>query len=107
MPVDLITEKGLPHSLDAERCVLGSIILENESLYQVLDLIGGDDFYSEAHRILYDRFIELITNSRGVDLVLLKEELSRSGELDQVGGISYIASLIDAVPTARNIQHYA
>jgi replicative DNA helicase len=107
MAVDLITEKGLPHSLDAERCVLGSIILDNESLYQVLDLLGGDDFYSEGHRILYGRFIELITNSRGVDLVLLKEELSRLGELDQVGGISYIASLIDSVPTARNIQHYA
>jgi replicative DNA helicase len=107
MSVDLITERGLPHSLDAERCVLGSIILENESLYQVLDLLGGDDFYAENHRILYDRFVELITNSRGVDLVILKEELGRAGELEQVGGITYVASLIDSVPTARNIGHYA
>ena len=107
MSVDLIAERGLPHSLDAERCVLGSIILENESIYQVLDLLGGDDFYAENHRILYDRFVELITKSRGVDLIILKEELGRLGELEQVGGITYIASLIDAVPTARNINHYA
>jgi replicative DNA helicase len=107
MPVDLITERGLPHSLDAERCVLGSIILENDSLYQVLDILGGDDFYAESHRILYDRFVDLITKSRGVDLIILKEELGRLGELEQVGGITYIATLIDAVPTARNISHYA
>jgi replicative DNA helicase len=107
MSVDLITERGLPHSLDAERCVLGSIILENDSLYQVVDLLGADDFYAENHRILYERFVELITKSRGVDLIILKEELSRLSELEQVGGITYIASLIDAVPTARNITHYA
>jgi replicative DNA helicase len=107
MPVDLITERGLPHSLDAERCVLGSIILENDSIYQVLDQLSGDDFYAESHKVLYDRFVELITKSRGVDLVILKEELSRLGELEQVGGITYIASLIDSVPTARNISHYA
>ena len=107
MSVDLITERGLPHSLDAERCVLGSIILENESIYQVLDALSGDDFYAENHRILYDRFVELITKSRGVDLIILKEELGRLGELEQVGGITYVASLIDAVPTARNISHYA
>ncbi|MCI0413147.1 replicative DNA helicase [bacterium] len=107
MSVDLITERGLPHSLDAERCVLGSIILENDSIYQVLDLLSGEDFYAETHRILYDRFVELVTKSRGVDLIILKEELSRLGELEQVGGITYVASLIDAVPTARNISHYA
>ena len=105
--MDLITERGLPHSLDAERCVLGSIILENDSIYQVLDVLSGDDFYAESHKVLYERFVELITKSRGVDLVILKEELGRLGELEQVGGITYIASLIDSVPTARNISHYA
>jgi replicative DNA helicase len=107
MAVDLITERGLPHSLDAERCVLGSIILENDSIYQILDILAGNDFYSESHRLLYDRFVDLITHSRGVELVILKEELGRLGELEQVGGITYIASLIDSVPTARNISHYA
>ncbi len=107
MPVDLITEKGLPHSLEAERCVLGSIILNNESIYQVLDSLSPDDFYAESHKILYERFTEWISASRGVDLVIIKEELARLGVLEQVGGITYVATLIDDVPSARNIAHYA
>ena len=108
MAVDLISERGvLPHSLEAERSVLGAIILDNESIYQVLDILRSEHFYAENHRILFERIAELITTQRAVDLVLLKDVLSRTGELDQVGGISYIASLIDIVPTTRNILHYA
>ncbi|HEY4490578.1 MAG TPA: replicative DNA helicase [Acidobacteriota bacterium] len=107
MPVDLISEKGLPHNLDAERSVLGAIILENESLYQILDSLSASDFYAENHKILYGTISDLISETRAVDLVTLREELSKARQLDQVGGITYIASLIDSVPTARNIQHYA
>lgn len=107
MPVDLISERGvLPHSLEAERSVLGAIILDNESIYQILDTLTAEHFYAENHRILFERITELITTQRAVDLVLLRDVLSRTGELDQVGGISYIASLIDIVPTTRNILHY-
>src|SRR5262249_21810632 len=107
MPVDLITEKGLPHSLDAERSVLGALILDNDSIYRIQDFIRSEDFYAENHRILYERIAELLGSTHAVDLLILKEELSKSGELDQVGGIGYIASLTDMVPTARNIEHYA
>lgn len=107
MPVDLITEKGLPHSLDAERSVLGALILENEALYRIRDFIRSDDFYSETHRILYERIAEILDRTHAVDLLILKEELTRSGELEQIGGISYIATLIDSLPTARNIENYA
>jgi len=107
MPVDLISEKGLPHSLEAERSVLGAIILENQSIYEILDKLSREDFYAENHKILFDRVTELISQSHAVDLLILKEDLTRTGELEQIGGISYIASLIDSVPSARNIQHYA
>ena len=107
MPVDLITEKGLPHSLEAERSVLGAIILENESIYQILDALSGEDFYAENHRILYERFVNLTTATRSIDLVILRDELTKTGELDQIGGLSYLVSLIDSVPSARNIQHYS
>ncbi len=107
MPVDLITEKGLPHSLEAERSVLGAIILENESIYQVLDSLSSEDFYAENHRILYDCFVNLTTATRSIDLVILRDELTKTGELDQIGGLSYLVSLIDSVPSARNIQHYS
>lgn len=107
MIADLINEKGLPHSLEAERCVLGAIILENEALYQVLDSLSPDDFYSESHKILYQTCVNRITLGQGVDLVLLKDAMAAAGDLDLIGGVTYVASLIDAVPTARNIAHYA
>ncbi len=107
MPVDLITEKGLPHSLEAERSVLGAIILDNESIYQVLDALSSEDFYAENHRILYDCFVTLTTATRSIDLVILRDELTKTGALDQIGGLSYLVSLIDSVPSARNIQHYS
>jgi replicative DNA helicase len=106
MAVDLITERGLPQSLDAERSVLGAIILENEAIYQILDVLKAEDFYAENHRLLYERLTEMISSSRAVDLVTLREELARTGELDQIGGIAYIASLIDTLPTSRNVLHY-
>ncbi|MCI0444519.1 replicative DNA helicase [bacterium] len=106
MAVDLITERGLPQSLDAERSVLGAIILENEAIYQILDVLKAEDFYAENHRVLYERLTEMISGSRAVDLVTLREELARTGELDQIGGIAYIASLIDTLPTSRNVLHY-
>jgi replicative DNA helicase len=107
MAVDLITERGLPHSLDAERSVLGAIILDNESIYQILDVLRSEDFYAENHKILYERLTEMVTSSHAVDLVTLREELGRTGELEQIGGIPYIASLIDTLPTSRNILHYS
>lgn len=87
--------------------MLGAIIIENQSIFEILDKLSTEDFYSEANKILYDRLTELISASRPVDLLILKEELSRTGEIDQVGGLGYIVALIDAVPSARNIQHYA
>ncbi len=107
MAVDLITERGLPHNLDAERSVLGAIILENESIYQILDVLKSEDFYAENHKILYDRLTDMVSTSRAVDLVTLREELARTGELEQIGGIPYIAALIDTLPTSRNILHYS
>ena len=107
MAVDLITERGLPHSLDAERSVLGAIIIENESIYQILDVLKSEDFYAENHKVLFERLTEMVTVSRAIDLVTLREELARTGELEQIGGIPYIASLIDTLPTSRNILHYS
>jgi replicative DNA helicase len=66
MPVDLILEKGLPHSLDAERAVLCSLILENQSIYEILDLLAAEDFYGENHKILYQRMIDFITTAHAV-----------------------------------------
>ena len=97
-----------PHSLEAEQSVLGAILLD----YQVLDEIEGllptpEAFYAEAHRKIYAAMQSLRAEGAPVDLVTLAEELSRRGELDGVGGISYLMQLSEATPTAAYAEHYA
>lgn len=104
---DITLERNLPHNLDAERSILGSIILENGALNQAQEILREGDFYRESHRRIY-RVMETLTEASSViDLVTLKNELQRSGDLDAVGGAAYIASLVDGVPKSGNIEYYA
>jgi replicative DNA helicase len=104
---DITLEKNLPHNLDAERSILGSIILENRALNQAQEILREDDFYREGHRKIF-RVMETLTERAAViDLVTLKNELQRSGDLDSVGGPAYISSLVDGVPRSANVEHYA
>ncbi|HZI92921.1 MAG TPA: replicative DNA helicase [Patescibacteria group bacterium] len=104
---DITLEKNLPHNLDAERSILGSIILENRALNQAQEILKEDDFYREGHRKIFRVMETLTERSAVIDLVTLKNELVRSGDLDAVGGPAYISSLIDGVPKSANVEHYA
>ncbi|MDH5404986.1 MAG: replicative DNA helicase [Candidatus Aminicenantes bacterium] len=107
MADDLTLERLLPHSLEAERSVLGAILLDNRTLNEAIELLTGDDFYRESHRRVFLKMIDLWEKSRAIDLVTLKESLADSGELERVGGPAYLASLVDGVPRSTNIEHYA
>ena len=100
-------ERVLPHNLEAERCVLGAILIHNDTFNQAAELVDADDFFRDAHRCVFDKMIDL--NERGdvIDLVTLKDELGRSGDLDRVGGPAYIAGLVDGVPRSTHVEHYA
>ena len=100
-------ERTLPHNLEAERSVLGAVLLHNEAFNRAAELIGARDFYRDAHRRIFEKMIILSERNEAIDLVTLKEELGRSGSLDDVGGPAYIASLVDGVPRAVNVEHYA
>jgi replicative DNA helicase len=104
---DITLEKNLPHNLDAERSILGSIILENGALNQAQEILREDDFYREGHRRIFRVMGTLHEGSSVIDLVTLKNELQRSGDLDAVGGLAYISSLVDGVPKSANVEHYA
>ena len=104
---DITLEKNLPHSVDAERSILGSIILENQALNMAQEILREEDFYREGHRKIYRTMAALTERSAAIDLITLKNELQRSGELDSVGGPAYISSLVDGVPKSANVQHYA
>ncbi|MDR1990081.1 MAG: replicative DNA helicase [Acidobacteriaceae bacterium] len=107
MPETAIAERTLPHNLEAERSVLGAILLHNETFNVAAEAIDSGDFYRDAHRRIFDKMVKLAERGNAIDLVTLKEELSRSGDLEEVGGPAYIAALIDGVPRSTNVEHYA
>src|SRR6476619_5324873 len=107
MPDAAIAERTLPHNLEAERSVLGAILLHNEAFHLAVEVIDSGDFYRDAHRRIFDKMVKLAERGDAIDFVTLKEELSRSGDLDEVGGPAYIAALVDGVPRSTNVEHYA
>jgi replicative DNA helicase len=107
MPADVSLEKGLPHNLEAERCVLGAVILDNALINQAVEVVRPDDFYLTSHRLIFEQMLSLSEKSRGIDLVTLSEELDRVQQLQNIGGASYISSLIDGVPRLSNLANYA
>ena len=96
-----------PHSVESEQSILGSILLDKEAIITVSETINPDDFYKEAHKIIYESMIKLSNKSEPIDLITLTEELKKQGHLDDVGGISYITSLSTIVPTTSNVKYYA
>lgn len=100
-------ERISPHSLDAERSVLGAVLVSNDALYAVGATLMPQDFYRDAHRRIYAAMVDLSERGVPVELVTLCDALKRRGELDEVGGPVYVASLGDGVPKATNVEHYA
>src|SRR5215468_4888239 len=100
-------ERTLPHNLEAERSVLGAILLHNDAFNLAAEVIDAQDFYRDAHRRIFDKMVKLSERGDAIDLVTLKEELGRAGDLDEVGGPAYIAALVDGVPRSTNVEYYA
>ncbi len=96
-----------PQSLEAEQSLLGSLMLDPAAMIKVVDVIRSTDFYKKGHQLLYERILELYEKREPVDLVTLNEVLERKGELQDVGGASYISSLVNVVPSAAHIVTYA
>jgi replicative DNA helicase len=109
MPDDLQVDslKLPPHSVEAEQSVLGGLLLDNDAADKVGDVIFAEDFYGEAHRLLYRHITQLIAEGKPADVVTLSEALASVQKLDYVGGLAYLGALVQNVPTAANIRHYA
>ena len=97
-----ISERAFPHNLEAERALLGSVLLDNGALNVALETLSKDDFFSEAHRVTFEKMLEISERSRTIDLVTLAEELSKDGLLEKVGGAGYLAALTDGVPVGSS-----
>lgn len=98
--------KTMPHSIEAEQSVLGSILINNEAPITIMSILVPDDFYSNAHQIIFNKMLELYRSNKPIDFVTITDLLDKNGELESVGGIDYITLLTNAVPSAANYQYY-
>jgi replicative DNA helicase len=103
---DIAFERGLPASIDAERSILGAVLLDNHSYNEAAEKIRADDFALDSHRRIFGRMAELIDAGRAVDIVTLAEELAKRKEVEAVGGVAYLASLTEGLPRRLSIEEY-
>ncbi len=96
-----------PQSIEAEESILSSILIDNSTLYDVVEILVPEDFYRTAHQKIFSGMTDLFAKSEPVDLVTLANHLKEKGRLEEVGGAAYLANLIDTIPMAVNAQHYA
>ena len=93
-----------PHSLEAEQSILGGLLLDNEAADRIGDVLSEDDFYSDAHRVIYRHIVALGSEGKPVDVITLSETLGSVQKLDYVGGLAYLGALVQNVPTSANIR---
>lgn len=96
-----------PHNIDAEQSTLGAVLIDDATLGIVSDILTGEDFYRENHRILFDVLMTIKGRNLPVDLITVQEELNNRDKLEAIGGMPYLTSLFDTVPTAKNAEYYA
>ena len=96
-----------PHNLEAERALLGSIMLRPDAMYEVMEVLKPESFYSTKHRIIYASMLDLFTKRSPTDMLTVASRLAEKSELEEIGGNSYLADLVNSVPSAANAQYYA
>ncbi|MEK7494821.1 MAG: replicative DNA helicase, partial [Patescibacteria group bacterium] len=96
-----------PQNLEAETSVLGSLMLDKDAIIKVADLVKVGDFYKEDHNLIYEAMLKLYEEREPIDVLSLANGLEEKGKLERVGGSSYLASLVNSVPSAANVVHYA
>ena len=96
-----------PQSIEAELSVLGAMMLKKEAVTQAIELLRSDEFYRQAHRVVFEAMESLVREGEPVDIVTVTESLRKSGLLEQVGGITFLANLTNSVPSTANLAHYA
>ena len=96
-----------PHNTEAEQSVLGSLMLDKDAVVRVADFLLPKDFYKNDHQTIFEIMLTLYENRDPIDVLSISNKLEEAGKLEEVGGSSYIASLVNAVPSASHVLHYA
>src|SRR6202040_374416 len=98
-------ERPMPQNVEAERSILGAILLDNNAINPAIEKLKPEDLFHDLPRRIYQQMIVLGETQQAIDLVTLTEQLQRSGELESVGGAAYISQLMDGVPHITNVEH--
>lgn len=105
--VDLALDRLPPQNIEAEQSILGAVLLENDALLKAIEVLSPEDFYRESHRKLFNAMLDLFEKNEVIDLITVTELLKRKSELDDVGGVTYLSSLVSMVPTAANVRYHS
>ena len=103
----MLIERVPPQNIEAEQAVLGAMLIEKEAIARVTELLKGGDFYREAHRLIFEAMLDLYNRNEAVDMITVIELLKREKKKKKVGGIAYVTSLANSVPTAANVHYHA
>lgn len=103
----MLEERVPPQNIEAEQAVLGAMLIDKEAIAKVTEILTSDDFYREAHRVIFNAMMELYNKNEAVDMVTITEILKRDNKLEDIGGIAYITSLANVVLTAANVKYHA
>lgn len=101
-----IEGRMMPHSIEGEQSVLGCVLIDTDAGFNILSALKDSDFYVEAHKIIFNAMYEIYKNNSPVDLITLSDELEKKDLLESVGGLEYITTLTNIVPSASNYRHY-
>ena len=107
MATDTSIERPLPHNLEAERSILGAVLLDNHALNAAVEKLRADDFFLPQHRLIFERMVQLAEKQQAIDTITLMEDLERQNQLESAGGIAYLSQLSDGLPRITNVEHYA
>jgi replicative DNA helicase len=105
--MNAFSERVPPQNLEAEQSVLGAMLIDRDAVVTVSNLLGPEDFYADKHQQLYTAVIAIFNRGEPVDLITVQDELRKRGHLDEVGGLTYLTTLINMVPSTANVQQYA
>ncbi|HHN64976.1 MAG TPA: replicative DNA helicase [Nitrospirae bacterium] len=105
--IDKAIDRLPPQNLEAEQSVLGAVLLDNEALLKALEIITPEDFYRDSHKKIFNAMIELFEKNEPIDIITLTDHLRMKDQLETIGGVSYLTSLVNFVPTAANVRHHA
>jgi replicative DNA helicase len=107
MATDTTLERPLPQNLEAERSILGAVLLDNHALNAAVQVLKSEDFFLPQHRHIFERMVQLSEKQQAIDTITLMEDLSRRGELEAAGGVAYLSQLADGLPRVTNVDHYS